>query len=190
MELITVDNMYYLIFSASLFLIACSWYARYFYLSVKAKGLEKFFRITLFTLMLGAAFTLMSVFTSPFLGLDLTTVLPVRGTLVSLPFLFFLIFSILLYRSRSNPNITLLKIAWVVMLCFNVGDMLLNLYLYFSWEPAVPILKNYKTLSEKMIMEHVRNPRRENYLFLLISPALWTLACGIGVYKVFRQPHL
>ena len=195
MQQLSSNNTPYLIGIGVTLTIVIFLFALFFYRSVKTAGDGKLFNFTFVILAIGFALNILVFAMSQYVGLDLTDLLPLRinslfsvfGSAVSwlLFSVFFLAFSILFFRNRSTPDGRLLKIVWIFFLCFNLLEVLLNLYSYFSWTEPVAVVIHYKTTAEKMIMEHVRSFKKENYLIYSIVPAIWSMISSISVYKLF-----
>ncbi|HEY9044965.1 MAG TPA: hypothetical protein VIN08_03685 [Ohtaekwangia sp.] len=193
MELLTPNPIAWVILTIATMVLLGSiiLYFVFFFRAVGSPGIERFHRFTFITMAIGAIFTVLNVFTYPFLSLDLTLPLPVRsdhfGSIAAfLPFIAFLVASVLLYRKKSHPDIKLLQIIWSLLALFNIVDAALYLYSYSVWAEPTPAILNLDSESGGgVIIQHLQD--RKRILLKVIYPAVWAIMCVVGVNKLFSR---
>lgn len=162
------------------------------YKAIAGKGTTPIRRLTLYIAIVAIAAYLF-LFIAPALTLTILDYLPLRlmdmqthtVTRFILRWSFTIFFAIIIVILSFKNNVPFIKWVWIVFLVFNIPEVLINLYQFFTWVKPVPI-KNPAT-SADLIMNHLNNFSRERYLLQLLYPLFWAVSSFVIIKKIGKK---
>lgn len=159
----------------------------FFCRAVFYKGMQKMQFFTVFVSGASALFLLLMPLTRGFAGL-----MPVRfitapaGTMLQwLLILALLVCYVLVFVLALKENAMRIVIyTWLVILLFNIADIMRNGYLFLTW--VEPVVNEHPKTIPEMILSHVR-VRRESFLYHMIYPFFWVVISLVCLAKIRKE---
>ncbi len=181
MKLIS-DYYFYLPQSIILSILATGVFLLVF--TIKNKGTtQPLYTVTRVILVLSFIFYLIA-----YLGIDFTGIIPIRLS-ITLPsiqwyiverVILLLLFATLFVFSLKKEALSIMKFTWSLFLVFNIINLLLLSFNYFTW--TKPVANNQNPLSD-MLESHIYNYTFQRYLLNILIPVLWITASMISLKK-------
>jgi len=85
----------------------------------------------------------------------------------------------------KDKSMRIAMYTWLVILLFNTVDITREGYLYLTW--VKPVVNEHPATVKEMILEHVRHPRRETFLYGMIGPFVWIIVSVVCLVKIRKE---
>jgi hypothetical protein len=189
------DSFFYFIYIIPAVIIA-GVFLFFFYKAIAGKGTQPIRRLTLCIAVVAVAAYLF-LFITPALALSILDYLPLRlmDNIQTHPIIRFILrwaftifFAVIIVILSLKNNDPFIKWVWIVFLVFNLPEVLINLYLFFTW--VKPVLIEKPVTSEQIILNHFNDFNRERYLLQMLYPLFWAVSSFVIIKKSRQSKKL
>jgi hypothetical protein len=159
----------------------------FFFIAIFSPGMRWMSFFTMLIAGVSAMFLLILIF-----GINLAELLPLRLIPASGGITRWLMILLLLagyvtvfIYALTERDLRAIIYTWLVILLFNAGAMVFNAWCWLTWVKPVPHV--YPGTAADLIMEHVRHPHRQQYLYRMIYPSFWVIISTFSLIKTVKE---